>query len=107
MVSGIHDKEEVEQNTKDDEPIVHKPLASGGVHLGIVPLDSMGFAEKSPQYAPYRIDHPQGLCYTVAHLAEVPNGGMAEWFKALVLKTNVAHRVTVGSNPTPSAFTVF
>lgn len=28
---------------------------------------------------------------------------MAERFKALVLKTNVAHRVTVGSNPTPSA----
>jgi hypothetical protein len=30
-------------------------------------------------------------------------GGVAEWFKAVVLKTSVAHSVTVGSNPTPSA----
>jgi hypothetical protein len=29
-------------------------------------------------------------------------GGMAEWFKAAVLKT-VVPRGTVGSNPTPSA----
>jgi hypothetical protein len=28
---------------------------------------------------------------------------MAEWLKALVLKTSVAFCVTVGSNPTPSA----
>ena len=30
-------------------------------------------------------------------------GGMAEWFKAAVLKTAVAHVVTGGSNPSPSA----
>ena len=30
-------------------------------------------------------------------------GGMAERTKAMVLKTIVAHQVTVGSNPTPSA----
>ena len=31
------------------------------------------------------------------------NGGMAEWFKAAVLKTAVALVVTGGSNPSPSA----
>jgi hypothetical protein len=30
---------------------------------------------------------------------------MAEWFKAAVLKTAVAHVVTGGSNPSPSALT--
>ena len=33
-------------------------------------------------------------------------GGMAEWFKAAVLKTAVALVVTGGSNPSPSALTV-
>jgi hypothetical protein len=33
---------------------------------------------------------------------ETRNGGMAEWFKAPVLKTGVG-QLTVGSNPSPSA----
>jgi hypothetical protein len=33
---------------------------------------------------------------------EARNGGMAEWFKAPVLKTGVG-QLTVGSNPSPSA----
>ncbi len=34
--------------------------------------------------------------------SRAPLGGMAEWTKALVLKTSVG-QPTVGSNPTPSA----
>ena len=30
-------------------------------------------------------------------------GRLAEWFKALVLKTSVGHKPTGGSNPSPSA----
>jgi hypothetical protein len=34
-------------------------------------------------------------------------GGMAEWFKAAVLKTAVALVVTGGSNPSPSALVMY
>ena len=30
------------------------------------------------------------------------SGGMAEWFKAVLLKSTVGFTLTVGSNPTPS-----
>ncbi len=58
-------------------------------------------------------DSPSGAWYnrralTLEHPCVVANeyGGMAEWFKAAVLKTAVAHWVTGGSNPSPSALTV-
>lgn len=39
-----------------------------------------------------------------SHDSDALAGGMAEWFKAVVLKTTVSLRGTVGSNPTPSVF---
>ena len=41
-------------------------------------------------------------CYNSFSRKDLWLGGMAEWFKAAVLKTAVP-RGTVGSNPTPSA----
>ncbi len=37
------------------------------------------------------------------HMTEGEPGGMAEWFKAVVLKTTEALYVSGGSNPSPSA----
>ena len=58
------------------------------------------------------IDSPVARWYTFARIharlslrGHHENGGMAEWFKAAVLKTAVAHVVTGGSNPSPSALT--
>jgi hypothetical protein len=62
-------------------------------------------------------DSPCGAWYTLARAdtriharaslrGHHENGGMAEWFKAAVLKTAVALVVTGGSNPSPSALMV-
>ncbi len=48
------------------------------------------------------------MLYYRSHLGEFPDrppGGMAEWLKAVVLKTIEALRVSGGSNPSPSAST--
>ena len=42
------------------------------------------------------------VIFLMIMIARRTTGGMAEWFKAAVLKTAVP-RGTVGSNPTPSA----
>ena len=44
----------------------------------------------------------QALCYRNPRRNVFPSGGMAEWFKAPVLKTGVPQG-TGGSNPSPSA----
>ena len=42
-----------------------------------------------------------GFCMLELH-RPARNGGVAEWFKALVLKTSLV-KANVGSNPSPSA----
>ena len=78
------------------------PLQDAGGTLRLVGILSYSLAELDSIILFLKINDPIFLLHPTSYDKIYRPGGMAEWLKAHVLKTCVG-KLTVGSNPSPSA----